>query len=234
MNVDSPAAGSRVSSSGFIVGGWAIDAAASGGPGVDAVDVWAYPLGSTSALFVGSATYGTARPDISATFSQTAFGNSGFVLNATLPPGSYDLAVFARSTVAGAFNNMQLVRITVEAAATAPRMWVDTPSQGQTLSQNIRVSGWAIDLGASTTSGVDAVHVWAYPTDGSTPIFVGAGTLGVSRPDVGAAFGSSRYNGGGFNVEGTLPPGNYTFVVFARSSVANLFNNVFVITVRVV
>jgi hypothetical protein len=233
MNVDSPTAGARVSSAGFIVAGWAIDAAASGSAGVDAVDVWAYPAGTTSALFVGSATYGVPRPDISATFSQTAFGNSGFVLNGTLPPGTYDLAVFARSTVAGAFNNMQLVRITVEAADSAPRMWVDTPSQNQTLSQNIRVSGWAIDLGATTTSGVDAVHVWAYPTDGSTPIFVGAGTLGLSRPDVSAAFGA-RYNGGGFNVQGTLPPGHYTIVVYARSSVANLFNNVFVITVRVV
>ena len=233
MNVDSPAAGARVSSGGFMVAGWAIDAGATGGTGVDAVDVWAYPVGTSSALFVGSATYGAARPDISATFSQTAFGNSGFLLHATLPPGTYDLAVFARSTVAGAFNNMQLVRITVEAPASAPRMWVDTPSQDQTLSRNIKVGGWAVDLGATTNSGVDAVHVWAYPVDGSTPIFVGAATFDQSRPDVAAAFGA-RYSNSGFNLQGTLPPGNYTIVVYAHSSVANAFNNVFVITVRVV
>ena len=234
MNVDVPAAGARVSSSGFLVAGWAIDAGASGSAGVDAVDVWAYPVGNPSPVFVGSATYGTARPDISAAFSQLVFGSSGFALNATLAPGTYDLAVFARSTVAGSFNNMQLVRVTVEAPASAPRMWVDTPSQDQTLSQNVRVAGWAIDLGATTNSGVDAVHVWAYPTDGSSPLFVGAASVGHSRPDVGAAFGAPRYNSGGFNLQATLPPGYYTLVVVARSSIANAFNNVFVITIRVV
>jgi hypothetical protein len=51
---------------------------------------------------------------------------------------------------------------------------------------------------------------------------------------VGAAFGASRYNASGFNLQGTLPPGYYTLVAFARSSIAGTFNNVFVISIRVV
>jgi hypothetical protein len=107
------------------------------------------------------------------------------------------------------------------------------PSQNQNLSQNIRVAGWAIDTASKANSGVDAVHVWAYPTNGSAPILVGAAQVGLARPDVGAVFGPARFTNSGFNVQGTLPIGTYTLVVFARSSVVNAFNNVFVIPVRV-
>jgi len=233
MNVDLPAAGARVPGNGFAVGGWAIDAAASGSPGVDAVHVWAYPVSGAPAVFVGAASYGSGRPDISAAFASSWFGASGFNLNATLAPGTYDLAVFARSTIAGSFNNVQLVRVTVEAPVSVPRMWVDAPAQNDNLSQNVRISGWAVDLAATANSGVDAVHVWAYPTDGSAPVWVGAASVGHSRADVGAAFGASRYNASGFNLAATVPPGNYTFVIYANSSIANAFNNVFVVTVRV-
>jgi len=96
------------------------------------------------------------------------------------------------------------------------------------------VSGWAIDLNAGNNTGVDTVHVWAYPVDGSAPKLVGVAEMGRSRPDVAAAFGSSRFNNSGWAVGGTLPPGNYTLVAFSHSSVANAFNLVFTIAIRVV
>jgi hypothetical protein len=234
MSVDSPSSGARVLSNGFGVAGWAIDAAASGTPGVDAVHVWAYPTSGAPAFFVGAAAYGVARPDVGRAFAQPSFGSSGFQLNAIVPPGTYDLAVFAHSTIANAFNNVQLVRVTVVAPPSIPRMWVDTPGQGFTLSQNIKVAGWACDLSAATNSGVDAVHVWAYPANGGAPIMVGAATVGLSRVDVGNAFGSTRFNNSGFTLQGTLPRGDYTLVVFAHSSIANAFNNVFVISLHVI
>ena len=232
MNVDLPANNARVSSLGFPVAGWAIDAAAVGSTGVDAIHVYAHPTSGAPAIFVGVGVFNVARPDVAAAFGQPYFTNSGFSLNATLPPGTYDLVVYSRSTIAAAFNNAQAKRITVEAPVSAPAMWVDMPSQNQNLSQNIRVAGWAIDTASPTNSGVDAVHVWAYPTDGSAPIPVGAATVGLPRPDVGAAYGA-RFTNSGFNLQGTLPIGTYTLVVFARSSVVNAFNNVFVISVRV-
>jgi hypothetical protein len=235
MNVDVPSNNARVLSTGFTVAGWALDLSAATTTGVDTVHVWAYPASGANPVFVGAASYGTSRPDVGAAFGKSIFNGSGFVLNATLAPGTYDLAVFARSTVAEAFNNTQLVRVTVEAPPSNPRMWVDTPAQNDTLSQNIFVAGWAIDLSAGPNStGTDAIHVWAYPTTGAAPIFVGAGEMGKSRIDVGNAFGSSRFNNSGFVVKGTLPPGFYTLVVFAHSSVANAFNLVYTISIRVV
>lgn len=233
MNVDLPANGARVPSNGFPVAGWAIDAAAVGSNGVDVIHVWAHPTSGAAAIFVGAASFNVQRPDVSAAYGQTYFTNSGFSLNATLAPGTYDLVIYARSTVSGTFNNAQARRITVEAPVSSPAMWVDMPSANQNLSQNIRVAGWALDRASTTNSGVDVIHVWAYPTDGSAPIFVGAAQMGIARPDVGAAFGSARYNNSGFDVRGTLPIGTYTLVVFARSSVVNAFNNVSVIPVRV-
>ena len=233
MYVDLPANNARVPSNGFPVAGWAIDAAAVGSTGVDVVHVWAHPTSGATPIFLGAASFSVARPDVGAAFGQTYFTGSGFSLNATVAPGTYDLVVYARSTIAGTFNNAQARRVIVEAPVSTPAMWVDMPSQNQNLSQNIRVAGWAIDTASKANSGVDAVHVWAYPTNGSAPILVGAAQVGLARPDVGAVFGPSRFTNSGFNVQGTLPIGTYTLVVFARSSVVNAFNNVFVIPVRV-
>jgi len=112
-------------------------------------------------------------------------------------------------------------------------MWVDAPAQNQTLSQVIVVGGWAVDTAAASGAGVDAIHVWAYPTSGAAPVFVGAGTVGGARPDIGAWLGP-QFGHAGFTVTGTLAPGTYTLVVFAHSAVTGTFNNVQVITIRVV
>ena len=99
----------------FVMAGWAVDRAASGGTGVDAIHVWAYPdPGSgTSPIFLGAATYGDARPDVGAVFG-SQFTNSGYSLTGSgLAPGAYDLVVYAHSAVTGTFNNAQAVRITI-------------------------------------------------------------------------------------------------------------------------
>ena len=49
--------------------------------------------------------------------------------------------------------------------------------------QPLEVRGWAVDGSATSGTGVDAVHVWAYPAAGN-PVFLGAATYGLSRPDV--------------------------------------------------
>jgi hypothetical protein len=234
MSIDVPTTGSTVANT-FTVGGWAIDLGSPSGTGVDAVHVWAYPTTGAAPMFVGAATLGVSRPDVGAAFGSSRFGVSGYTLAGTLPGGSYDLAVFAHSTVTGTFNNSSSVRITVLAPQSLPRMAVDLPGQSQSLSQNFRVAGWALDAAAKSGTGVDAVDVWAYPLAGGNPLFVGSATLGGSRPDVGAAFSSSQFTFGGFDlyVYGTLPRGDYNLVVFARSSVVGTFNNAVVVRIRV-
>ncbi len=232
MNVDVPTVPASVSGP-FLVGGWAIDAGATSGSGVDAVHVWAFPTTGAAPTFLGAANLGVARPDVGNAFGQQ-FSASGFELTASIAtPGTYDLNVYAHSTVNGTFNDVQTVRVTVLAPASIARMWVDTPEANQNLSQNIRVAGWAIDAGSSMGPGVDAVHVWAYPTTGAAPILVGVATYGSARPDVAAAFGSSRFTNSGFVVQSTLPVGEYDLVVFAHSAVVNAFNNTIVLRIRV-
>lgn len=216
----------------FNIGGWAVDppAAKNGGPGIDLIHVWAYPASGAAPMFVGQTATGRSRPDVGAYLGST-FSTSGFLLTVTtLPPGRYTLAVYGRSTATSTFSVVKTVAITV--AASAPRMVVDLPVANATVTSPFQVFGWALDLSASSGTGVDAVHVWAYPLGGGAPMFAGAATF-MDRPDVGAAFGS-QYTPAGFHVSVTaLPAGTYDLVVFARSVVAGAFNNTKIVRVTV-
>jgi len=98
-SVDLPASNAIVGTS-FTVAGWAIDRAAPAGTGVSAVHVYAFAAGSSTPIFLGVATLGIARPDVGAVFG-SPFTPSGYSLTASLPPGTYDVYTYARSTVTG-------------------------------------------------------------------------------------------------------------------------------------
>src|SRR5262249_28074668 len=119
-------------------------------------------------------------------------------------------------------------------AASNPIMSIDTPGQNATLRQPFGLAGWAVDAGAATGSGVDAVHVWAYPASGAPPVWVGAATIGGFRPDVGAYVGASRFASSGFGLTvAGLPPGAYRIVAFAHSSVTGTFNDTRTVAVTI-
>jgi hypothetical protein len=112
MNVDTPGAGASVTKP-FVIAGWAIDRAAVSGTGVDALDAWAFPVNGGPPQFLGPCAYGGQRPDVGAAFG-SQFAASGFSLTVTgLDAGSYDVIVFARSTVTGSFNNARVVPLSV-------------------------------------------------------------------------------------------------------------------------
>ena len=98
-SVDLPAANATITG-GFSVAGWAIDRAAPAGTGVSAVHVYAFAAGSGTPIFLGVATLGLARPDVGANFG-ARFTPSGYSLTTSLPPGTYDVYTYARSTVSG-------------------------------------------------------------------------------------------------------------------------------------
>jgi hypothetical protein len=105
-----------------------------------------------------------------------------------------------------------------------PMLMIDAPQAGSTGAASFLIGGWAIDLRPGTGPGVNLIHVWAYPISGAAPIFVGAPAYGVPRPDVAAAFGSSRFTNSGYNqTVGPLAPGTYDLVVWARSTVTMTF-----------
>jgi hypothetical protein len=218
MSVDTP--GNGVVPSSFVVSGWAIDRFAYVGTGVDAVHVWASPTDGSAPIWVGSATLNGSRPDVAAIFG-AQFGNAGFNLATTLPSGSYRLTVYLHSTVSNAFSLSQTVNITVG----GPMMSIDTPGNGVAVSVGDDIGGWAIDRGAAGGTGVDAVHVCAFPVAGGSKVFVGVANLGSWRGDVGAAFGG-RYTYAGYNLplSGTPSGQWYDLMVFAHSTATGTFN----------
>ena len=121
MSIDIPSAEATITAAGFGVSGWAIDRAAAGGTGVDAVHVYAYrnpQLGSGPAVFLGIASLGLSRPDVGSLFG-SRFTNSGYVLNvdraaAGLTPGVYNIVVWSHSTATNSFNNVALVRVRIQ------------------------------------------------------------------------------------------------------------------------
>jgi len=222
FNIDVPGEGATVAPS-FTVSGWAIDRGAPTGTGVDQVHVYVTPSGGAQ-VGLGMATYGQARSDIGAAFG-AQFTNSGFTFNASgLANGSYTLTIYARSTVTGSFSITASKHITVSGPVPNPVMSLDRPLTNGTSGSTVTASGWAIDLGSPTGTGVDQVHVWAFPTGGGTATFMGVATYGLSRPDVGAAFGDSRFTNSGFQVAKTLTPGNYTITAYLHSTVTGTFN----------
>jgi hypothetical protein len=208
----------------FLVAGWAIDQAAAQGPGVDAVHVYAYPSDASGAItgaprFLGVAAMGGSRPDVGAIYGEQ-FTNSGFGLWASaLPSGFYRLVVYARSTITGSWQDSQRVFW-----VPPPAMALGVPAPNATVQQPFLVAGWAIDQAAAQGPGVDAVHVYAYPSDASgaitgAPRFLGVAAMGGSRPDVGAIYGEQFTNSGFGLWASALPSGFYRLVVYARSTI---------------
>ena len=99
---------------------------------------------------------------------------------------------------------------------------VESPVAGAA-GQPLEVRGWSVDGAANSGTGVDAIHVWAYPAAGD-PVLLGAATYGLSRPDVSAAHGA-QFAASGFSLRApVLPAGQWSIVVYSHSSVSGTFN----------
>jgi len=140
-------------------------------------------------------------------------------------PGDYWIYIEASDgvQVVGRYSTGQ-VRVTNSAPVSSPAMSLETPSNGATLAQPFLLGGWAADLGSPSGTGVDAVHVWAYPAGGGAPTFVGVAQYAGVRGDVGAAYGAQFTNSGYNLTVAGLAPGTYTLVASAHSTVALSFN----------
>jgi hypothetical protein len=136
------------------------------------------------------------------------------------------------------FNAMtdQIVQTATSDAAplTNPRMSVDTPVTNTTVDRDLFVAGWAIDQGAPAGTGIDAIHIWAFPRSGAPPRFLGVAGYGIARPDVASVFGNSRFVGSGFELSSAIDvPGTYDVAVYGHSTVTQQFSIVSVFTLNV-
>jgi hypothetical protein len=229
MNIDAPAAGS-IARQPFVIAGWALDTSAALGTGIDTLHVWAYPASGAAPQFIGVAGYGGARPDVGAAFG-SRFTPSGFGSQVSgLPPGSYTFAVFGWVTALNGFGVTRTVSVTI---APSTLLVIDLPRHLSMVTRPFQLAGWTVDSSAPSGTGIDTIHVWAFPAGGGSPTFVGVPTYGASRPDVGAAFGS-QYTPSGYNMAiSSLSPGTYDLVVFAHSSVTNNFDAAQVVRVTI-
>jgi hypothetical protein len=133
--------------------------------------------------------------------------------------GAYDLSFVRR---VGNRLTRQDVRIVLNGKASnrvGPQLVVDAIGSV--------IAGWAADLDSSADTGVDVIHVWAYPVNASgghgDPIWVNVATYGGARPDVAGAYGDQfLHSGYGVAVNG-LAPGTYDIALFPHSSVKNDF-----------
>jgi hypothetical protein len=239
--LDTPSSGQTVTSA-FEVGGWALDQAAPSGTGVDAVQFYVFPnAGAAAGVYIGTGSYGQTRTDVGSIFG-TQFNNSGFHFTITgMGPGNYVLGVYAHSTVTNAFSIVKTVPFTVNANAL---MSIDVPAAEMTItSPTFGVSGWAIDRAIEGISpsgtGVDTLHVYAYPNPGSgqPAIFLGVASVGIARSDVAGIYGP-RYNNCGYVLQVDraatgLTPGVYSIVPVAHSTASNSFNNLAVVRVTI-
>jgi hypothetical protein len=113
MWIDMPRAGESVGRS-FTIAGWAFDGNARDGVGIDTLHVWAHPVDGRDPIWIGVAQNGGVRPDVGLAFG-ARFTRSGFGIEAAgLPPGTYDIVVYAHSAVTGTFSQAQGVRVTVK------------------------------------------------------------------------------------------------------------------------
>jgi 5-hydroxyisourate hydrolase-like protein (transthyretin family) len=144
--------------------------------------------------------------------------------------GKYDLVFAASAGDKAAGGGTVSVRVVV---GPAMRAVIDTPQAESTVAQPFTVAGWALDLAAAQGTGVDAVHVWAYPTTGAAPIFLGIAAYGGIRPDVGAMFGET-FAGAGYDLTvDALLPGTYDIVVYPHRASTNTFDGAQVVRVTV-
>jgi hypothetical protein len=225
MWIDTPVDG--VVSSTFTVQGWAIDGGSGSGTGVDTIHIYAYPNPGSGQqpIFLGAAIYGAARPDVASAYG-AQFSPSGYSLTANLAAGSYQVVVYARSTVTYTWSQAMSRYVTVASGIYAS---IDAPLENATVGQPFGVTGWAVDASAPSGNGVPFMHAYVY-LNGSTPQFLGApNTIAGSRPDIGAWLQSARFSdsGWGITVSG-LPAGTHLLVIYPYSSVTSGFGTALV------
>ena len=237
VTIDTPAASSTVTSS-FEVGGWAIDNRAADGTGIDAVHVYILPNdGAEAPVFVGVASYGWTRNDVATAFG-ARFANSGYHFTVSgLGPGHYVLGVYAHSTATGSFSLVAQQHFSVSATSL---LSIDGPSPESTIDAvPFSVTGWAIDRSATSGTGVDALHVYAYrdPGSGQAATFLAVAEPGIARSDVAQLYGS-RFENSGYAVTvdpaaAGLTAGVYDIVVWAHSTATNSFSAAAIVRIRI-
>jgi hypothetical protein len=214
------------STAGLSLSGWVLDPLAVGSSGIDTVSVY---LGSTTdnGQLLAQARLGQARLDVANRYGNPDWASPGFAVD--LPPGSVPsglstLTLAAHSPERGTWvTTAEVVTPDLGSAAPLPpvaeasevqaepprpvevlgqRLQVDSPKAGANIGRTAFIQGIAFD------AGVDQVEVFLEPDRDRGGRLVGSTSLRTPTP--------AR-----FSVSVSLPPGQHTLYVHARSGSAN-------------
>jgi fibronectin-binding autotransporter adhesin len=112
MIIDTPQPNATVSGASFPITGWAVAETAMPGAGADILHVWAFPVAGGAPTFVTQGNVTQNRGDIANLFGGEHL-RSGFDLTGSLPAGQYYLVIYAHNATTGTFDQVDVVRITV-------------------------------------------------------------------------------------------------------------------------
>lgn len=119
---------------------------------------------------------------------------------------------------------LEEIRTATKVFNSDPRLAVEIPSEFSSVTQPFTISGWALDLAATSGVGVDMVRVRAIRTGTTTELSWGNATFGLSRPDIAALYGTQFDNSGyTISISGKAS-GQYTIFVDAHSVSSGIWN----------
>lgn len=145
------------------------------------------------------------------------------------------LGEFAYGTSATCTSNSWRTQAGLLSWPSSALMSTTSPVTGTTVTAPFDVAGWAIDLSASSGTGVSAVGIYAIPQPSGSAISLGLATYGEAHPEVASTYGPQFLNSG-FRLTvgaGVLAPGSYILRSYAYSTVAGAWNNSSDVTVTI-
>ncbi|WP_242971491.1 Ig-like domain-containing protein [Clostridium algidicarnis] len=149
----------------ILVNGWALNKS-----GIKNVEVY------LDGKLLGNANMNLPRPDVTKVFKGYAGSdNSGYALeiNENIPPGTHIILV---KSIANNGESLTMIR-KIEVVRLSNKMYIDDPSEGEEIFEQMIVRGWALN-----PSGVKQVKVFI------DDIYAGDAEYGLSRPDVNEVF----------------------------------------------
>ena len=206
VHIDTPASGATVSGT-VGIWGWAVDAYA-GGTAISNVQI------QVDGVAVGTAAYGSSRPDVCSTYTGCPNVGFSFSLNtSSLAAGTHTITAIATDSNANPDTGSSSITVNVQAGP--PSVHIDTPASGATVSGTVGIWGWAVDAFAGGTA-ISNVQI---QVDG---VAVGTAAYGSSRPDVCSTYTSCPNVGFSFSLNASsLGSGTHTITAIATDSNAN-------------
>jgi len=185
--------------------GWAVENSATVDTGITKIHVYDGPYRGSSENFLGVATYGLSRPDVATYFGKENYTNSGYSLDidtTKLTNGQHILYVYAYNVDIG----WKYTTVKINVANNVPAnqkilIGMNYPKNDYTVSETIKLWGWAVENSATVDTGITKIHVYDGPYRGSSENFLGVATYGLSRPDVATYFGKENYTNSGYSLD---------------------------------